>query len=121
MSSIFTFHKGNFHDLCKDLAGKDRDLAAIIDQYGYPPMWIRPATFQTLVLTILEQQVSLASAYAAFKRLKEKTGFITPSKILCLTDAEFRACGFSRQKIVYVRELARAIQSRKLKLKKYHN
>ena len=37
-------------------------------------------TFQTLILTILEQQVSLASAYAAFKKLKEKVGVVTPCK-----------------------------------------
>ena len=81
-------------------------------------MWVRPSTFQTLVLTILEQQVSLASAYAAFKKLRDKIGFVTPVKILSLSDEELRACYFSRQKIVYVRELATAISSKKLNLKK---
>jgi DNA-3-methyladenine glycosylase II len=81
-------------------------------------MWTRPGTFQTLILTILEQQVSLASAYAAFKKLREKLGFVTPSKILSLSDEELRACYFSRQKIVYARELATAIQTKKLSLKK---
>jgi len=81
-------------------------------------MWTRPASFQSLILFILEQQVSLASAYAAFKKLKEKIGFVTPAKILLLTDAELRACYFSRQKIVYARELANAVQTKKLKLKK---
>jgi DNA-3-methyladenine glycosylase II len=80
-------------------------------------MWTRPATFQSLILFILEQQVSLASAYAAFKKLKEKIGFVTPAKILLLTDAELRACYFSRQKIIYARELAMTIQSKKLILK----
>ena len=104
------FHKANFSILCDQLSKKDKDLKAIIKQYGYPPMWTRPSTFQTLILTILEQQVSLASAYAAFKKLKEKIGFVTPAKILALSDAELRACYFSRQKIIYARELAKAIQ-----------
>ena len=121
MSAVQTFNEDNFHELCTGLAGRDADLAKIIEEHGFPPMWTRPATFQTLVLTILEQQVSLASAYAAFKRLTDKIGFVTTSKILGLTDEELRACSFSRQKIVYVRELARAIQSRKLKLKSYHS
>ncbi|HEY6063190.1 MAG TPA: DNA-3-methyladenine glycosylase 2 family protein [Chitinophagaceae bacterium] len=95
----------------------DTDLAAIIGRHGYPPMWTRPATFQSLVLFILEQQVSLASAYAAFKKLREKTGFVTPSKILALNDAELRACYFSRQKMTYARELAIAVQSKRLRLK----
>lgn len=119
MSSVhFVFDSANFSNLCDRLAKKDADLARIIKEYGYPPMWTRPATFQTLILTILEQQVSLASAYAAFKKLREKIGFVTPSKILALTDAELRACYFSRQKMVYARELALAVQKRKLVLKK---
>lgn len=116
-----TFHKDNFHTICKELAKKDKHLASVIKQYGLPPMWTRPATFQTLILTILEQQVSLASAFAAFKKLKEKIGFVTPSKILRLTDEELRACYFSRQKIIYARILAEAIVSKKIILKKLNS
>ena len=113
-----SYTKENFHDICYALASKDKDLEAIINTYGLPPMWTRPAIFQSLVLTILEQQVSLASAYAAFKKLKEKTGFVTPEKILTLTDEELKACYFSRQKIVYVKALANAIVSKQINLKK---
>jgi len=112
------FDEFNFTVICNKLAKKDRELRNIIKQYGHPPMWTRPATFQTLILFILEQQVSLASAYAAFKKLKERIGYVTPSKILSLTDEELRSCYFSRQKIIYARELAKAIQSKKLRLKK---
>jgi DNA-3-methyladenine glycosylase II len=112
------FNADNFISLCNKLAKKDKELNAIIRQYGHPPMWIRPATFQSLILFILEQQVSLASAYAAFKKLKQKVGFVTPSKILAMTDAEMKACYFSRQKIVYARCLAEAIQSKQLNLEK---
>jgi len=115
---IRTFHAGNFRRICKQLAMQDTHLEKIIRQHGYPPMWTRPASFQSLILFILEQQVSLASAYAAFKKLKEKIGFVTPAKILLLTDAELRACYFSRQKIIYARELATAVQNRKLVLKR---
>lgn len=112
------FTKENFHEICYSLAAKDDALKAIIDQYGLPPMWTRPAIFQTLILTILEQQVSLASAYAAYKKLKAKTGFVTPKKILALSDDELRACYFSRQKIVYARALATAIVTKQISLKK---
>ncbi len=117
-STIQLFNESNFKRLCAKLARQDADLAAIIKTHGYPPMWTRPASFQSLILFILEQQVSLASAYAAFKKLKDKIGFVTPAKILALTDEELRACYFSRQKIVYARELATAIQKKKLILKK---
>ena len=115
------FSTETFTKICTLLAKKDEDLAAIIKQYGFPPMWSRPATFQTLILTILEQQISLASAYAAFKRLKEKVGYVTPQKILALTDEEMRACYFTRQKIVYARGLAKAIKTKKLVLGRLTN
>jgi DNA-3-methyladenine glycosylase II len=115
---IEKFDESSFRLLCDKLGKKDKDLRNIIKQHGYPPMWTRPATFQTLILTILEQQVSLASAYAAFKKLKEKTGYVTPSKILSLSDAELRACYFSRQKTIYARELANAVQNKQLVLKR---
>lgn len=112
------FDSSNFHPICDNLSRKDRELKGIIKQYGYPPMWTRPATFQTLILTILEQQVSLASAYAAFKKLKEKIGYVTPAKLLQLSDEEMRACYFTRQKTGYARGLAEAVQSKKINLKK---
>lgn len=114
-----TFDSSNFKKICNRLCRLDKDLASVIRKHGHPPMWTRPATFQTLILTILEQQVSLASAYAAFKKLKERIGYATPEKILALSDEELRACYFSRQKIVYARELAKAVQSKQLRLKKF--
>lgn len=114
-----TFDSSNFKKICNKLCRIDKDLHAVIQQYGHPPMWIRPATFQSLILFILEQQVSLASAYAAFKKLKEKIGYVTPAKILSLSDEDLRSCYFSRQKIVYARELARAVQSKQLRLNKF--
>lgn len=117
-SPYLVFNEASFAGICRKLAKKDADLATIIKQHGLPPMWTRPNTFQTLILTILEQQVSLAAAYAAFKKLKEKIGYVTPVKILQLTDDEMRACYFTRQKIGYARGLAKVVQSKKIVLKK---
>lgn len=112
------FTAADFYRYCDQLAKKDKDLAGIIKEHGYPPMWVRPNTFQTMVLFILEQQVSLASAYAAFKKLKDRVGFVTPEKILRMTDGELKACYLSRQKIVYARELAAAVQKRQISFRK---
>jgi len=115
---IRSFNDTNFRRICKKLAKQDESLQAVILQYGWPPMWTRPNTFQTLVLTILEQQISLAAAYAAFKKLREKLGIVTPARLLALTDEEMRACYFTRQKMGYARGLAEALRSRKISLKK---
>nr|WP_236675905.1 hypothetical protein [Chryseolinea lacunae] len=75
-------------------------------------MWTRPNTFESLVHIILEQQVSLASALAALNKLRDKIKKITPERLLSLTDEELKACYFSRQKMVYARLLAEAIQNK---------
>jgi len=111
------FSTDNFHSICDKLSSKDRELKSIIKSFGYPPMWTRPNTFETLVHIILEQQVSLASALAALNKLREKLTKITPGGLLALTDEELKACYFSRQKAIYARSLAAAIQSKQLNLK----
>jgi DNA-3-methyladenine glycosylase II len=92
-----------------DLAARDAVLGGIVERFGTPPLWDRPAGFGTLAHIILEQQVSLASAAAAFGRLRARLDPLTPTGFLALTDAELLAVGFSRQKARYARALAVAI------------
>jgi DNA-3-methyladenine glycosylase II len=118
---VDTFHQDNFQQLCDRLSKRDPHFLSIIKQHGYPPLWSRKPNFGTLIHIILEQQVSLASAKAALNKLKEKIGVITPKKILALTDEEFKACYFSRQKTVYAKHLAQTIFSKQIDLKKLNN
>ena len=92
-----------------ELVARDEVLAGIVERHGPPPLWDRPAGFGTLVHIILEQQVSLASARAAYDRLLAATDPLTPDAFLRLTDAELLAIGFSRQKARYGRALAAAL------------
>jgi DNA-3-methyladenine glycosylase II len=94
------------------LAARDPDLALIHARLGTPPLWLRAPGFPTLVHIILEQQVSLASARAAYERLCALVVPLTPRRFLALDDATLKTVGFSRQKIAYVRHLARAINTR---------
>ncbi|KAA5537498.1 DNA-3-methyladenine glycosylase 2 family protein [Taibaiella lutea] len=116
-----TFSKNTFQSICDKLAADDEDLDLIIKEHGYPPMWTRPNSFETLVHIILEQQVSLASALAALKKLQEKTGGLTPDAILKLNDEELKTCYVSRQKAIYIRNLATAITSGELNLEALAN
>jgi DNA-3-methyladenine glycosylase II len=110
------FNQSNYHTICDKLASRDADLAGIITNYGYPPFWSRPNTFETLVHIILEQQVSLASALSALNKLKEKVQLLTPARVILLTDEEMRACYVSRQKSGYIKYLAEALISGQLNL-----
>jgi len=115
---IERFTEATLPGLYTAIIQRDVHLGMIVNDYGHPPLWIRPNNFETLVLTILEQQVSLASAYAAYKKLKEKISSITPHAFLQLSDDELRSCYLSRQKIVYTRELARALTGESINLRK---
>jgi DNA-3-methyladenine glycosylase II len=94
---------------CDELSQKEPVFQDIIKQYDLPDLYLRAPTFESLLRIILEQQVSLASAKAAYLKLLEKVETITPDRILALSDEEFKACYFSRQKIVYARALAQSV------------
>ena len=91
------------------LATVDADLAKVVFELGNPPLWSREPGFPTMIQIILEQQVSLASARAAFNKLKESVNRLTPERFLEFTDGELREIGFSRQKTAYCRELSKGI------------
>lgn len=98
------------------LAHLDSDFARILKKFGPPPMWERERGFPTLLRIILEQQVSLASAKAVYARLCEAIQPLTPENFLTLDDMQLKGIGFSRQKMLYCRELAKAITNGQLNL-----
>ena len=91
------------------LSARDADLARVAGVFGPPPLWQRAPGFPTLVHIMLEQQVSLASARAAFGRLRAAVRPLTPINFLKLSDTELKAIGFSAQKTGYCRGLAETL------------
>jgi DNA-3-methyladenine glycosylase II len=115
--SVRTLSQRSFVTVARRLTAADPALAALHSEYGFPAFWSRPPGFATLVLFILEQQVSLASARAAFDRLLAAVPqSLTPPALLSLDDDKLRTVGFSRQKARYVRELAAALLDGRLDL-----
>jgi DNA-3-methyladenine glycosylase II len=100
----------------EELTKRDRDLARIVVDYGYPPQWQREPGFPTLIRIILEQQVSYASAQTTFQRLNAAVDYLCPASFLLLDDLELKTIGFSRQKTNYGRILAQAVIDRTLDL-----
>lgn len=93
----------------QSLATHDRDLAAILANHGPPPLWGRRPNFTTLIQIILEQQVSLVSAAAMFKRLSVNVVPLTPERFIELGEAHLRGFGVTRQKAAYCLNVARAV------------
>ena len=102
----------------QELAAIDPLFARLLASNGVPPQWRRTASFGTLVRLVLEQQVSLASAKAAYMRLVDRIDEPSTSAFLELSDVELKTIGFSRQKIRYVRGIAQRLNDGTLDLER---
>lgn len=98
------------------LAAADPALARLSATVGRPPLRRRPPGFATLLDAILGQQVSTASAAAIRAKLIARVDPVTPDAILALDPEDLRACGFSRRKIDYARDLATRLVDGRLDL-----
>ncbi|HLH06976.1 MAG TPA: DNA-3-methyladenine glycosylase [Terriglobales bacterium] len=112
-------------------------MAAIIEQVGPLRMDRRPATYEAMARAIVFQQLAGAAAKTIFQRLQaacekavggENTprslygGFaVTPESVLSLSEEQMRACGLSRQKISYIRDLAEKALSREVDFERMPN
>ena len=85
----------------------DPVLAAIIERVGPPRIEYREPLFETLVRSIVFQQLHGKAASTIYGRLEAAAKTITPEAILKLRPARLRAAGLSTQKLSYVRDLAR--------------
>jgi DNA-3-methyladenine glycosylase II len=92
-----------------EIVARDHDLAAVVERFGPPPLWARRPGFSTLVRIILEQQVSLRSAAAAYARLQAVAGRVTPARVTSVSERDLRAAGLTRQKAAYCHGLASAV------------
>jgi DNA-3-methyladenine glycosylase II len=99
-----------------ELTTTDPNLADLVAAHGIPTLWRRPPGFASLVLFVLEQQVSLASAAAAYAKVLTRVGVVAPATVLATTAEQLRLDGVSRQKDRYLRALATAVQGGELDL-----
>lgn len=100
----------------KLLARRDQDLASVLKQYGPPPLWGRKPGFATLVQIILEQQVSLASAAALYRRLNKSVVPFRPNRMLLMGEPHLRSMGLTRQKTAYCLHLSELLCEKRLNL-----
>ena len=108
----------------------DPVMADIIARVGPFRFDRRPATFEAMARAIVFQQLAGAAARTIYQRLQNACevavngqaterslygGFaITPESVLALTEQQMRACGLSRQKLGYIRDLANKTISREV-------
>jgi DNA-3-methyladenine glycosylase II len=96
------------------LIQKDEVLKRIISEFGLPIIQKREEGFASMCHIILEQQVSIASAKAAYEKLVNLVGEVDPFTIHNATDEDLRSCGISRQKTIYLKDVAQRVIRKEL-------
>ena len=93
----------------RHLQAADPVMGGIIRQVGPYRIEFRDPGFETLVKSIVYQQLSGRVAQVIFGRLAAAVpgGLLTPASILALRPAKMRKLGLSKQKTAYIRDLAR--------------
>jgi len=92
-----------------DLLKKDKNMQDLINKFGKPDFNLRQDYFQSLLRSIVFQQLSGKAAQTIYERLVNlipKTSKLCPNEVLKLDKDEMRKAGLSFQKINYVRNLA---------------
>jgi DNA-3-methyladenine glycosylase II len=99
----------------------DPVLGAIIERVGPYRMQYRDPSFENLVRSIVYQQLSGKAALTIFNRLKEaaKADPLTPESILRLRPSRMRTLGLSKQKMTYIRDLARLTRDGEVQFEHY--
>lgn len=94
-------------DIPRKLARIDPRMGALVRRVGPFAPEVTRDPFSALIGSILHQQISMIAAMSLKRRLKEACGGkLTPATILALREEQLRQAGLSRQKAVYVREIA---------------
>jgi len=101
------------------LISKDEKLKYIFENFGIPTSYKRQGGFASMCHIILEQQVSIESAKACYVKLENYFKKITPENIYYSSDDELKSCGLSRQKIVYLKDLAAKVLSNEINFESF--
>ncbi|MBA4753550.1 MAG: DNA-3-methyladenine glycosylase 2 family protein [Sphingobium sp.] len=99
------------------IAAIEPGFVAALARVGYPEPRLREPGYETLLRTIVGQQVSVAAAAAVWRKLEADLGAgCAPDALLARDHDALRACGLSRQKQGYARSLAEMVLSGALDL-----
>ena len=95
-----------WEDAKRHLRQADATLGQLIHAYEEPPLRSRGDIFQTLLHSIVGQQISVAAAEAIWKRLIALIGSVHPDNVLAQTVEQLRGVGLSARKVEYMRGLS---------------
>lgn len=93
-------------EACKALAKDDPVMAQLIRAYKDVRLRSRGSAFETLLRAIVGQQISVKAAQSVWARFEGCVGDVSPQGVLARRSEKLQACGLSKQKVSYIRDLA---------------
>lgn len=115
MDSILTFDTGS--KPIQHLISKDERMAYLINRLGNYELRLKTNYFESIVYSILGQQLSARVASVLRDRLLELCGQIKPDTVLSCSDESLRSIGISKPKITYIKNLSGSVLDGKIDLK----
>ena len=103
----------------RHLSKKDKVLRNLIKTYPEADLVVRGDAFQTLARSIVGQQISVKAAQSIWNRFAALAVEVTPANVVALRDEALRGCGFSGQKVRYVKDLAQRFHDGAVKPKRW--
>ena len=117
-------HSVSMTTIVDELASRDARLAEVIRSHPLCDLGVIPeksSNFESLVESVIAQQVSVKAADTIFRRLHDVVdGELTPERVTNVSDALLRDCGLSGSKTRTIRGLAEATVSGQLALESLH-
>tara|TARA_B100000686_G_C16589419_1_gene862505 strand:+ start:326 stop:946 length:621 start_codon:yes stop_codon:yes gene_type:complete len=105
----------------KHLVSKDKKLGKIIINYKKDFLYTKSDPFYTLARSITGQQISVNAAQAVWDKFEKKIIKVNPKNTLKLHYMSLKACGFSRQKISYLKSLSKGFLEKEIDPKKWNS
>ena len=118
LSKVFKDHKSKKKILY--LAKKDKDLIDLFINFSDFGEYKKDKGFKGILQLIIEQQLSVASANAIYKKLKNKMPNISPESFLKIKQSDLKKCGLSKQKINYLTGLAKKCENKEINFREIH-
>lgn len=95
-----------WHEAGAALAAGDPLMAELVQRYAGLGLVSRGDPFATLARSIVGQQISVKAADAVWRRVADVLGAVVPERVMALDDEALAACGLSRRKVEYLKDLS---------------
>jgi DNA-3-methyladenine glycosylase II len=90
----------------KELSKKDPVMRHLVKTYRGESLKSRGNAYETLVRSIVGQQISVKAADSVWNKVKVTCEHLSPENIQNLEDLTLRNCGLSERKVQYIRDLS---------------